>query len=128
LILCDNSERRIVKTDRMEKILISAMKQSLKTYLPGLNKPITFDDFISVNYTSQNFIAHCHEGEKPHLKYIITERTSVLILIGPEGDFSERETELARQKGFIEITLGNSRLRTETAGVVACHTVNLLNE
>jgi 16S rRNA (uracil1498-N3)-methyltransferase len=128
LILCENSERRIVKTDRMEKILISAMKQSLKTYLPGLNEPITFDEFISSSYHSQNFIAHCHESEKTHLKHQITRGSSVLILIGPEGDFSERETELARQNGFIEITLGNSRLRTETAGVVACHTVNLLNE
>jgi 16S rRNA (uracil1498-N3)-methyltransferase len=128
LIACDNSERKTVKTDRLEKILISAMKQSLKTYLPGLNKLINFDEFISRSYHSQNFIAHCHEGEKPHLKHQITKGSSVLILIGPEGDFSVREAELARQSEFVEVTLGGSRLRTETAGVVACHTVNLLNE
>jgi 16S rRNA (uracil1498-N3)-methyltransferase len=127
-LLCDRSERKNIKPDRLEKILVSAMKQSVKAYLPKLNPLVSFNDFIKLNGTSQKFIAHCNNGDKPHLKNEITKEESVLILIGPEGDFSPEEVEQAKINGFREISLGNSRLRTETAGVVACHIVNLVNE
>lgn len=125
LILCENSERKTVKEERMEKILISAMKQSLKAYLPKLNTPASFEDFIRSNNATQKFIAHCQGEEKSHLKNEIKKDSSVIILIGPEGDFSQEEISRAQLHGFMEVSLGNSRLRTETAGVVACHIVNL---
>lgn len=127
-LLCDHSERKVIKPDRLEKILVSAMKQSLKAYLPKLNEFTLFKDFISETSAEHKFIAHCYEGEKPHLKDIIPVHSTVLILIGPEGDFSPEEVELATSSGFTAVSLGNSRLRTETAGVVACHIVNLVNE
>jgi 16S rRNA (uracil1498-N3)-methyltransferase len=127
-LLCEHSERKTIKPDRMEKILVSAMKQSVKAYLPKLNPLVSFNDFIKLNVVSHKFIAHCNNGEKPHLKNEIKKEENVLILIGPEGDFSPEEVEQARRNGFREISLGPSRLRTETAGVVACHIVNLVNE
>jgi 16S rRNA (uracil1498-N3)-methyltransferase len=127
-LLCENSERKTIKTERMEKVVISAMKQSLKAYLPRINTLTSFEEFIrSTNY-SLKFIAHCQGGEKSHLKNVVEKEDSVLILIGPEGDFSKEEIKLAQMHGFREISLGTSRLRTETAGIVACHIVNLINE
>ncbi|WP_372947717.1 16S rRNA (uracil(1498)-N(3))-methyltransferase [Mariniphaga sp.] len=127
-LMCEHSERKNIKPDRLEKILVSAMKQSLKAFLPKLNPLVPFNDFIHKNEVSQNFIAHCYEGGKPHLKNEIIKEENVIILIGPEGDFSMEEVEEAKINGFREISLGTSRLRTETAGVVACHIVNLVNE
>jgi 16S rRNA (uracil1498-N3)-methyltransferase len=127
-ILCEHSERKTIKPDRLEKILISAMKQSVKAYLPKLKPMVPFNDFIHKNDASQKYIAHCNDGEKPHLKNEIEKKENVIILIGPEGDFSMEEVEEAKINGFREISLGPSRLRTETAGVVACHIVNLVNE
>jgi 16S rRNA (uracil1498-N3)-methyltransferase len=127
-ILCENSERRILKPDRFEKIAISAMKQSVKAYLPKVNKLNSFEEFIRGSNSTQKFIAHCRGGIKPHLKNELTKGSSVLSLIGPEGDFSEEEISLAKLHGFTEITLSDSRLRTETAGIIACHIVNLVNE
>jgi 16S rRNA (uracil1498-N3)-methyltransferase len=127
-LLCERSERKTVKPDRLEKILVSAMKQSVKSWLPKLNPSISLNEFLQVNEGSQKFIAHCNEGKKVHLKEEIKKGENVTLLIGPEGDFSPEEVEKARSAGFREISLGPSRLRTETAGIVACHIVNLVNE
>lgn len=125
---CRFSERKVIKTERIEKILVSAMKQSLKARLPLLNEMTDFDKFIARDFKGQKFIAHCYEGEKPLLKDVLEKEKDALVLIGPEGDFSEEEVKRAIEKGFIPISLGKSRLRTETAALVACHTMNLMNE
>ncbi|MFW6257630.1 MAG: 16S rRNA (uracil(1498)-N(3))-methyltransferase [Prolixibacteraceae bacterium] len=127
-VLCDHSERKAIKPDRLEKILVSAMKQSLKAYLPKLNPLITVSELIAANSGNQKFIAHCNEGNKQHLKNVVNAKEDVLVLIGPEGDFSTEEIGFARGNGFTEVTLSKSRLRTETAGVAACQIVNLANE
>lgn len=126
-ILCNHSERKEIKNQRIEKILISAMKQSEKTYLPQLDEIQYFSDIIKQPFNGQKFIAHCHQGEKSLLKDVYKKEEDVLILIGPEGDFSENEVAEAIHKGFKPISLGESRLRTETAALVACHTVHILN-
>ena len=127
-LLTEHSERKTVKTERLEKILISAMKQSVKAYLPILNEIAPFHDLVSTATCKNKFIAHCNDGEKNHLKNAVEKGEDVLVLIGPEGDFSPDEIKFAKEHGFREISLGNSRLRTETAGVIACHIVNLANE
>lgn len=124
---CRFSERKVIKTERIEKILVSAMKQSLKARLPQLNEMTDFDKFIARDFNGQKFIAHCYEGEKPLLRDALHKGQDALVLIGPEGDFSEEEVKKAIEKGFIPISLGKSRLRTETAALVACHTMNLMN-
>lgn len=126
-IVSEHSERKVIKPERLEKILVAAMKQSLKAYLPRLNPIQTYSEVMNAR-ESQKFIAHCNPGEKIHLKNALKTSEDVFILIGPEGDFSPDEVELAKHNGFREISLGNSRLRTETAGVVACHIANLQNE
>lgn len=125
---CRYSERKVIKTERIHKIAVSAMKQSMKAFLPVVHEVITFDEFLKQEFNGQKFIAHCYKEEKRLFKEVIQRGEDVLILIGPEGDFSEKEVEKAIKAGFVPISLGNSRLRTETAGVVACHTVNLLNQ
>ena len=127
-LLSEHSERKVIKPERLEKILVSAMKQSVKAYLPKLNGLTKLSDLLSQATETKKFIAHCNEGEKPHLKNVVKPGDNVLILIGPEGDFSPEEVTLALEYGFEAISLGNARLRTETAGVVACHIVNLANE
>ena len=127
LLLCDNSERKTVKPDRLEKVIISAMKQSVKAYLPRLNDMIPFDKFIEGCKSQQKFIAHCRKDQLPHLKNQVQQNTSVVVLIGPEGDFSTNEIELAMQHQYLPVSLGDARLRTETAGIAACHIVNLSN-
>jgi 16S rRNA (uracil1498-N3)-methyltransferase len=127
-IICQHSERKDIKTDRLEKVIISAMKQSYKAYLPVLSEPIPFRTLINKYFDGKKFIAHCEEGEKKLLKNLITPQKDVLILIGPEGDFSKDEIDEAINCGFVPVSLGDSRLRTETAGIVACHTVNLINQ
>jgi 16S rRNA (uracil1498-N3)-methyltransferase len=127
-LLTQHSERKAIKHDRLVKILVAAMKQSQKAYLPKLNELVSFSNFINNISENEKYIAHCYKGEKVHLKNTIQKGFNVLILIGPEGDFSPEEVELATQNGFTEISLGTSRLRTETAGVVACHIVNLANQ
>lgn len=126
-IICQQSERKVIKTDRMEKVILSAMKQSLRSYLPKLNTPILFTEFIKQQHNGLLFIAHCEDGEKSELKRRVAPDTDLTILIGPEGDFSKNEIELALERGFQPVSLGNSRLRTETAGLVACTTVNIIN-
>lgn len=127
-ILSEHSERKVIKPERLEKILISAMKQSVKAYLPKLNELSTFKALIGQDTESKKYIAHCNDGQKEHLKNVASEGEDVLLLIGPEGDFSTEEVEWAKEYGYEEISLGTARLRTETAGVVACHIVNLANE
>ena len=127
-IFCDHSERKNVKLDRFEKILQSAMKQSLHLYLPTLNQPISFKDYINQDFSGDLFIAHCEETDKKSLKNEIKPNTEITILIGPEGDFSVNEIETAIKNKFIPVTLGNTRLRTETAAIVACHSGAFINE
>jgi len=127
-LLCRHSERKEIKHDRLEKVMVSAMKQSLKAYLPQLDPLTKFTDFIRQPFEGQKFIAHCEEQHRELLKNTMNPRGNYLILIGPEGDFSLEEIEMAIASGFLPVSLGDSRLRTETAGVVACHTFNLLNE
>lgn len=127
-IICDHSERKVIKTDRFQKIIESAMKQSLHYYLPKLNEPLLFKDFIKKDFSGQKFIAHCEETDKKSLKKEIITGEDILILIGPEGDFSVKEIQMALDNTFIPVSLGETRLRTETAAVVACHSVVLLNQ
>jgi 16S rRNA (uracil1498-N3)-methyltransferase len=126
--ITEHSERKVIKPERLEKILVAAMKQSVKAYLPVLNPLTDFTKLIATSEIKNKYIAHCNDGEKSHLKNEIKKGEDVFILIGPEGDFSPEEVEMATKNGFREISLGNARLRTETAGVVACHIVNLENE
>jgi 16S rRNA (uracil1498-N3)-methyltransferase len=124
---CRFSERRVVKTERVEKILVSAMKQSFKPTLPMLNGMTPFDKFVSQPFEGQKFIAHCYEGEKEALLQALQPGENALVLIGPEGDFSPEEVQKAMTYGFRPITLGRSRLRTETAALVAVHMMNIVN-
>jgi len=126
-IICRNSERKVVKAERLEKIIVSAAKQSLKAKFPVLNPDCTFIEFVNTYHADQQFIAHCYNDEKKLLKAAVKPTSSVIILIGPEGDFSREEVELALKTNYHPISLGDSRLRTETAGVVACCTVQLMN-
>ncbi len=127
-IICEHSERKVIKTDRFQKIIESAMKQSLHYYIPKLNEPIAYKDFIKKEFKGQKFIAHCEETAKKSFKKELKPRENVLILIGPEGDFSVKEIQMALDNKFIPVSLGDTRLRTETAAIVACHSAVLLNE
>ncbi|MDR1403223.1 MAG: 16S rRNA (uracil(1498)-N(3))-methyltransferase [Tannerellaceae bacterium] len=124
---CRFSERREIKPSRLEKILVSAMKQSQKATLPKLTGITDFQAFIQQPFYGRRFIAHCHEGEKNTLKQRYHSKEDAVILIGPEGDFSPDEVNAAIKKGFEPISLGASRLRTETAALVAAHTIHILN-
>lgn len=126
-ILCRFSERKIIKEERLEKIIVSAAKQSVKAYFPILNPLCTFDELMKKHTESYKFIAHCYPQDKRLLQTEIANKKDLLILIGPEGDFSPQEVEKALAQGFIPVSLGESRLRTETAGVVACHTAALIH-
>jgi 16S rRNA (uracil1498-N3)-methyltransferase len=127
-IFCDRSERKVINRDRFEKIILSAMKQCNETFLPKLNEAISFKEFIKQKNQGLNLIAHCEETDKKSLKEILKPNEDVTILIGPEGDFSEKEIALALENNYKPVTLGNTRLRTETAAVVACHSVVFFNE
>jgi 16S rRNA (uracil1498-N3)-methyltransferase len=123
-IICDRSERKVVRTERCNRILLSAMKQSLKFHKPKLNESISFTDFIKKDLEGSKYIAHCEKGEKIELKDREAEKKT-LILIGPEGDFSPTEIEKATNNNYRAISLGNSRLRTETAGFFAVTNINI---
>ena len=127
-IICEHSERKMVKLDRFQKIIESAMKQSLHFYIPKLNEAILYKDFIKKEFNGQKFIAHCEETDKKSFKNEYKTHENALILIGPEGDFSVKEIQMALDNKFIPVSLGNTRLRTETAAIVACHSAALLNE
>src|SRR4051812_10709348 len=123
-LICERSERKEVKPDRLNKVLVAAMKQSLKAWLPTLNPAIRYKHFIAQLQTSgrkpQTFICSCDAPLTALLKNIYKPHSETLLLIGPEGDFSNEELEVANKSGFESVSLGESRLRTETAGVVVC--------
>lgn len=127
-IICNHSERKIIKNDRLEKVLITAMKQSKRLFLPKLNDSISLNHFLEKDFNEKCFIAHCEETDKKTLKNQLDAKSDVCILIGPEGDFSLSEISLALENQFVPITLGNSILRTETAGIVAAQSVAFINE
>lgn len=127
LLICDRSERKDVKTDRLNKVITSAVKQSVRAYHPKLNEPQKFKDFIGNNTEGQRFIAHCIGSKKFPLKDQIKLHSRYLVLIGPEGDFSPSEIDSALQLNFIPVSLGSTRLRTETAALEACFEINFLN-
>ena len=125
---CRFSERKVVKTDRIERIVVSAMKQSLKYTKPQVGDMVDFKKFIAQERSGAKFIAHCYDSERVLFKDALVPGEEATVLIGPEGDFSPEEVELAVKAGFRPISLGSSRLRTETAALVACHTYILKNE
>ena len=125
---CRYSERDQIKTQRLYKAAVSAIKQSQKALLPEINELIDFHQFIALDRTDIRMIAHCTGNDRHLIKNIYTPDHDALILIGPEGDFSRDEIDDALSSGFIPVTLGQSRLRTETAALMACHTIHLLNQ
>ncbi|MDR3119286.1 MAG: 16S rRNA (uracil(1498)-N(3))-methyltransferase [Mediterranea sp.] len=125
---CRFSERKEIKTARVEKILIAAIKQSFNAHLPRLNEMTDFDTFIRRDFRGRKFIAHCRGGEMFPLKDVAPADEDALILIGPEGDFSAEEVEKAIANGFIPVILSKFRLRTETAALVACCILNQANQ
>jgi 16S rRNA (uracil1498-N3)-methyltransferase len=127
LIACTHSERSHVKLERLKKKAVSAMKQSLKATLPRITGPVSFSEIINTSHQRQRFIAHVDLENHVHLKHAAIPGTQYIVLIGPEGDFSGDEIELALKQGFQKVSLGKSRLRTETAGLAACHILNLVN-
>lgn len=125
---CRFSERKVLKVERIEKIVVSAVKQSLKAHKPQINEMTSFDKFVRQDFPGDKFIAHCYAGEKPLLKDVLSNEKDTLVLVGPEGDFSPEEVELALSCGFRPVSLGMSRLRTETAALVAAHLMNLYHQ
>lgn len=126
-VICQRSERKVIKKERLNKVITSAMKQSLKAYHPTLHEARSFKDFVSQEIPLRKFIAYVEEGEHPSLQSLYKQGEDAIILVGPEGDFSPEEVDQAKQRGFLTVSLGKSRLRTETAGVVAVHTVAIAN-
>ena len=142
-IICQRSERNKIKHERLRKILIGSMKQSLQLWLPNLNAMVPFKNFfthslprsigdsqlapINRGLTTHAFICHCQSENLSSLQSLYNRGENALIMIGPEGDFTPEEIQLAEASGFSAVTLGQNRLRTETAGMVAVHTVQLLN-
>ncbi len=127
-LLCRFSERKQLRIDRLQKIILSAAKQSLTPYLPKLNEMTDCTEFIRGTEEETRFIAHCYKEDKRDLRNEIKPGKSVVVMIGPEGDFSVQEIAEALQHHFVPVSLGESRLRTETAGIVACHICNLFSE
>ncbi|MFH2096705.1 MAG: 16S rRNA (uracil(1498)-N(3))-methyltransferase [Bacteroidota bacterium] len=125
-IICARSERKTLNMSRSERIIESAMKQSVCTYKPILNEPVHFNEFIRKTGDSATYIAHCMEGSKTGIQDILPSGNNTIIAIGPEGDFSPEETEAALTNGFTGLDLGKQRLRTETAGIIVCNSFALL--
>ncbi|MBQ9417865.1 MAG: 16S rRNA (uracil(1498)-N(3))-methyltransferase [Bacteroidales bacterium] len=128
LLQCDHSERTFLKTDRLEKLAISAMKQSLRTTLPTILPPVSFAQWLTCRSESQRLIAHC-EADLPRtpLASALLPNRDTALLIGPEGDFSPSEIAAALDRGFLPVSLGHARLRTETAALFAVAAFNLIN-
>jgi 16S rRNA (uracil1498-N3)-methyltransferase len=129
-LLCHHSERRVLKTDRLEKLIIATMKQAIIPGKPVLNELTSFKDFVgSIAHPGTNrFIAHCEETERETLQKVCRAGQDAVVMIGPEGDFSPEEVLSAINHGLVPVSLGRNRLRTETAGVVACNMINCLND
>ena len=125
--LSQQSERKIIKPDRLNKIINAAMKQSKQAYLPKLENLCSFDELLNLDLPKKRFIAHCFDEDKYYLKNEVQKQDSVAVLIGPEGDFTKEEVKRSIDKGFAPISFGNNRLRTETAGIVAAHTIAMIN-
>lgn len=125
-ILCKNSERKTINLERIEKIAVSAMKQSQQAWLPKLNPILPFKEILISN-TDQKFIAYVDSSNPKHLQSVTQHNKKYLVLVGPEGDFSEEELEIAIHHGFEKVSLGSNRLRTETAGLVAVQVLGLAN-
>lgn len=126
-ISCKNSERTVIKIDRIIKIVESAVKQSLQAYLPKINDLTSFKEIINSRSADQKLIAHCYNEEKNDLKQTEFKNKSTLILIGPEGDFSMDEVDMALKNNFKAVSFGSNRLRTETAGLYVCQAASLLS-
>ena len=126
-LICDHSERRRIRTDRLVKIITAAMKQSIKAWHPVLNEPETFDAFLKKDSGNRCKLMAYIDDVSPMLSHAYEKSRDVIILIGPEGDFSEEEVRKAKEKGYQTVSLGYSRLRTETAGVTACTAIYLEN-
>jgi len=124
---CRNSERTVIKTERMKKIVEGAVKQSLQAMIPKVNELISFKEFVKSCSEEQKLIAHCDSGEKKVLKDLSFKNKRTLILIGPEGDFDQEEIMLAMTNSFQAVSLGSTRLRTETAGLYACQSISILS-
>lgn len=127
-IECAHSERRVIKTERIDKIVVSAMKQSLKAYKPEVDELTPFKQLLTMPFEGKRLIAHCEEAERRPLREVVAAGEDVLLLIGPEGDFSHEEIEAARKAGFIEVTLGDMRLRTETAALAGVMYISFINQ
>lgn len=127
LIVCEHSERRHVKLDRLQKVAISAMKQSVKATLPVITGPEPISAFLKNTTFDEKFIAYVDFENDLHLMGLATPGKRYGILVGPEGDFTKQELSAALESGYKKVSLGNSRLRTETAGLVACTILNLIN-
>lgn len=125
-LFCKNSERTIIKTERVIKIVESAVKQSLQSFIPKVNELISFKEFIKTQNSDQKLIAHCYDSQKIDIKKIEFQNKSNLILIGPEGDFSKEEVELALQHNYTALSLGSNRLRSETAALYVCQAASIL--
>jgi 16S rRNA (uracil1498-N3)-methyltransferase len=127
-IICERSERKVINKDRFDKIVLSAMKQSNDCYLTQLNEAVPLKEFLKTQNDGLQLIAHCEETDKKTLKSVLQKNQNITILIGPEGDFSEKEIILALEHNYIPVSLGHTRLRTETAALVATHSVAFFNE
>ncbi|MBS1951691.1 MAG: 16S rRNA (uracil(1498)-N(3))-methyltransferase [Cytophagales bacterium] len=125
-MFCKNSERKVINCERIEKVAVSAMKQSQQAWLPKINDMVSFKEIFSMN-ADQKFIAYVDASNPRHLQSAAKPEKNYLILVGPEGDFSKDELELALQNGFEKVSLGANRLRTETAALVSCQILNLKN-
>ncbi len=127
-IICDRSERKIIKEERLIKVITSAVKQSLTAYHPKLNNAISFNEFLKQENVGNRLIAHCvDDGSKHFINELVARHQSYVVLIGPEGDFTPVEITNALQNSYKPVTLGNTRLRTETAALAACFEVNYIN-
>lgn len=128
-LICRYSERKICKTDRLHKIMVAAIKQSQQAYMPVLDDAMDFSEWLASSESEHKFIAHCYDDNaKKELANAYISEKDVVVGIGPEGDFSEEELKKAFEKGFKSVSLGETRLRTETAGIVACHTIHVVNQ
>jgi 16S rRNA (uracil1498-N3)-methyltransferase len=125
-ITCANSERTVLKKDRILKIAVSAVKQSLQAFIPKVNDLVSFKDLLNNNICDQRLIAHCFDLPRAELRTLAFSNRKTLALIGPEGDFTMEEVNLAVEKGFKPVSLGESRLRTETAGLYICQAAKIL--
>ncbi len=123
----EHSERKVIKAERLNRVITAAVKQSLKTWHPVLDDTTAFSNLIKTKFNGKKYIAYIHPEVTLELSKAYTPGTNALVLIGPEGDFSPEEVEQAKKEGFTPVKLGPARLRTETAAVTACHTINMLN-